>query len=230
MIGSAQAPAKAIPLEAALAGAVSRGTGIGIWPIATPAGLIGAEEGAARRMRPDRLREFSAGRAAARIAMRGAGVLTTSVPMGPDRAPQWPAGVFGTISHAGAYAVAAVRAASRDMLLGVDLAEDTGLDPLLWDIVLSDADCAWLADQPQRDWPHLAKLIFSAKEAVYKAQYPITRTLFDFHVLGIHADPVKGTFRARFLRDIGPFSAGFAVTGLARRCDGYILTSVDFQP
>ena len=71
-----------------------------------------------------------------------------------------------------------------------------------------------------------AKLIFAAKEAAYKCQYPISRTLFGFDGLDLRPDPDSGTFSATFTRDVPSFPAGTSLTGSFARGNGLIVTAV----
>ena len=106
--------------------------------------------------------------------------------------------------------------------LGIDLEEDEDLSEDLWDIVLLPAEQHWARAQaaPGR----AAKLVFSAKEAAYKAQYPRSRTLFGFDMLALE---VGGDgFTATFRHPVAPFAAGDRLRGGWGRAEGHILTAV----
>lgn len=160
---------------------------------------------------PKRLAEFRAGRFAARAALAELGLPPRALPAGPDRAPIWPLGVQGSITHSDALCLAVV---GRVPGIGVDLEPDSPLDPTLRDLVLRPEE------QGASDAE--AKLIFSAKEAAYKAQYPITRRLFDFHTLEITLTP--GGFAARFALPVAPLPAGAEIRGRWARVAGHVLT------
>ncbi|WP_299750981.1 4'-phosphopantetheinyl transferase superfamily protein [uncultured Tateyamaria sp.] len=73
--------------------------------------------------------------------------------------------------------------------LGVDMEEAEPLDTDLWDTVLTPDE------RDRTDNGLTAKRIFCAKEAVYKAQFPITRQLLGFEDVVV---TLKGTqFTAR---------------------------------
>lgn len=124
---------------------------------------------------PARRREFAAGRAAARLAMADAGLAPAAVPAGPDRAPRWPAGISGSITHT-RHVAAALAAYDGDWpAVGLDLEEARPMPPDLVDLVVGPEDR--LGDMP----PSLAAtLLFSAKEAVFKAQFPVTGLWLDY--------------------------------------------------
>lgn len=172
---------------------------------------------------PARLAEFSAGRAAARMALAELGLPAIAVPHGADRAPVWPPGVAGTITHSATACLAAVSRSARG--LGLDLEPDAPLDPALWDTVLLPAEAAFVAEGP--DAGRNAMLVFSAKEAVYKAQYPLTRLLFGFDRLALTPLPPQA-FAARFTVDTAHFHAGDTVLVRHARAEGHILTAAAF--
>ena len=188
-----------------LAARVFPGLSVGIAPIG-PIALIGPEAEAMARAVPARVAEFSAGRMAARIAL-GRDV---AVPMGPDRAPVWPEGVRGSITHAGGWALAVV----GQGMIGADLELDEDLPEAVRETVLLPGERG--ADGRQ------ARLIFSAKECVYKAQYPVTRQLFGFETFEVTLG--DRTFRAVWQRDTGPFRAGQAIDGRFTMGGGFLLT------
>jgi len=196
-------------LAAALQAVLPAGVGVG-WadPKATATGLLPGESlpGAV----PARLAEFAAGRRAARAALRDLGWSAMAVPMGPDRAPVWPAGLVGSISHCNNRCVAIVSAAHLG--LGIDLEPDNPLEPDLWPEVLGAGDSA--------DSGLMAKAVFCAKEAAYKAQYPQSRALFGFDVLRVVMD--ADLFTATFRRDIPPFPSGFVIAGRIVRAQGHV--------
>ncbi len=112
---------------------------------------------------PSRGREFSAGRHAARTALALLGLPSCPIPQGDDRAPVWPSGISGSITHTHLACLAAV---IRGPVLGLDLEEDLPLDTFLWDSILGPEEQAWASGAP--DPGFAAKLIFSAKEAARK--------------------------------------------------------------
>lgn len=188
-----------------LAARVFPGLSFGIAPI-SPVSMMAAEVEAIALAVPARVAEFSAGRAAARIAMGR----ELPIPMGPDRAPIWPEGIRGSITHAGGWALAV----TGQGMIGADLELEEDLPDDVRDTVLLPEERG--ADARQ------ARLIFSAKECVYKAQYPVTRELFGFETFAVTLG--DGTFRAVWQRDVGPFRAGQAINGRFATGGGFLLT------
>ncbi|MCU9837683.1 4'-phosphopantetheinyl transferase superfamily protein [Ruegeria sp. WL0004] len=171
-----------------------------------------------------RRREFTAGRMATRLALRELGAPAMAVPMGADRAPIWPPGLLGTITHTGTACLAAVAWEGELRLLGLDLEEDSPLDPDLMPTICTPAETAWLAGQDNRG--HWAKLIFSAKECAYKAQYRISRTLFGFDTLRITLDTANKGFTATFRTGVPGFKRGDILRGRFATGHGLIVTAI----
>lgn len=165
---------------------------------------------------PRRLAEFAAGRSAARMAMAGLGHPPQPIPTAPDRAPIWPAGLTGSITHSDRLCLAIIGRSTQWAGLGIDTEPAEPLDPALWPIILRPEE-----GLPAPD-PATAKLIFSAKEAVYKAQYPISKRLFGFDALTVDLGDM--TFRARFATAMPPFDQGHEIVGKYCEIDGQIIT------
>lgn len=185
------------------------------------------ERAALTHARPKRLREFDAGRAAARAAMAALGAAPVAVPHGADRAPIWPEGLTGSITHCANACLAALARDGDIRALGLDLEEDAPLDPDLFETVCTGTELERLAALPAGPRGQQARLIFSAKEAAYKAQYPLSRVVFDFHTLEVALDAGgPGHFIARFRRDVAPFGTGDALWGRYAIGGGLIATAV----
>ncbi len=126
-----------------------------------------------------RRREFTAGRHCARIALAQLGLGSATIGRGLRGQPMWPVGVTGSISHSGAYAAAVVARTSPEVAsIGIDLEVHDALDEASWPPVLvaAEQDVCRRTTSPQR----AATILFAAKEAVFKAQYPLTGAELDF--------------------------------------------------
>lgn len=174
--------------------------------------LLGAERAAITGAVPARQREFAAGRMAARMAMGQQMVL----PMGSDRAPLWPDGWSGSITHAGPWAVAA--AMRGQGMVGLDMEPDEDLPEEILDTVLTPIERAALRDLRQ------ARLIFAIKEAAYKAQYPRSRQIFGFEVFEVRLS--GDGFEAVFQQSIGPFQRGEGLFGRFGTAGGFVMAGL----
>lgn len=193
-------------------GVISIGAATEPWP---------QEIGAVTKAVPHRKAEFAAGRAAARAAMAELDMAPAAIPAGDDRAPIWPENLTGSITHGEDTALAVVGLASDYRGLGIDIEPDAPLpDDILSEICDGD-ECAWIAGQvaPLR-W---ARLIFVAKEAAFKCQYPTTQTIFGFEVMTVRVEPETGRLSARFTCAVHPFAAGDVLHGRFVRSAGMII-------
>jgi 4'-phosphopantetheinyl transferase EntD len=175
-----------------------------------------------------RRREFAAGRAAARVAMAASGMVPAAVGMAPDRSPVWPKGVTGGITHTRNCALAALGSELALGGIGIDVEERTPLKAQLVSEICTDAERTWLSGRPESHI--LAKLIFCAKEAAYKCQFPVSRKVFGFDVLDTDFNMENNRFTARFTRDVKPFSAGDRIDGHFAEGAGLILTGATLPP
>jgi 4'-phosphopantetheinyl transferase EntD len=206
-------------LVASIRAAVPRGIAVAVEnPAAGTFGLLPGE--ALDRAVPKRLAEFAAGRRAARAAMAMLGLPALAIPHGPDRAPEWPKGVQGSISHTEGLCLAMAGQSGDWLGLGLDLEPDIGLDPALWQDILRSEERAAIQTLPDTMQGQAALAVFVAKEAVYKAQYPTSRTVFDFQVLKVDLD--RDHFVARFTIDVPGFAQGTTVPGQFCRGGGTI--------
>ena len=93
------------------------------------------------------------------------------------RAPIWPSGIVGSISHSSGFAIVAI---SKDhKSIGIDLEK-----------IMSDERSEKLKDQflteeeikiNQLDFNLFSTIVFSAKESLFKLIYPLCREYFGFH-------------------------------------------------
>ncbi|GHJ56781.1 hypothetical protein Nm8I071_60880 [Nonomuraea sp. TT08I-71] len=142
-----------------------------------------------------RRRDFTAGRVCARRALVGLGLPATPVPAAPDRAPVWPPGVVGAITHTRDYCAAAAARASEVRAVGLDAERHRDLTPGVRRKVCLPEEEADLVRLPAGvAWP---TVLFSAKETVYKVWHPLVGTWLDFADARVTLDPDAGTFTAR---------------------------------
>lgn len=171
--------------------------------------------------------EFAAGRRCARQAMGQMGLPEVAIPAGPDRAPQWPDGVVGSISHSETRCGAALAfRADGFRAIGLDIERATPLSEVFADDICIESERSWLALQPSSSRGLLLKAFFSAKECTYKCQYPLTRSVFGFEALRIELQIAAGNFVAEFRIDALPFRAGDRLAGRIQIAQGHIVAAM----
>jgi 4'-phosphopantetheinyl transferase EntD len=191
--------------------------------------LFPEEKGAVANAVLSRRLEFTTGRACARAALAELGIPSVAVPAGPQGAPLWPAGVVGSITHCDGYRACAVARARDLVTLGVDAEPDKPLPAgLIGDIAL-EPERQWLQAAAQRS-PGVSwdRLLFSIKESVYKAWFPLARRWLGFEDAIVTADLATSTFVVRLLVP-GPQLGDRELTGFSGRWlarDGLLLTAI----
>ncbi|MCL2582618.1 MAG: 4'-phosphopantetheinyl transferase superfamily protein [Streptosporangiales bacterium] len=183
-----------LPAKAASAEAFSDPSGVWLFP---------EETEAVARAVDKRRREFTTARSCARQALARLGFDAVPVPRGPGGAPQWPDGVAGSITHCSGYRACAV-ARTRDVAsVGIDAEPNEATPKGVLGAVSDTGERERLAGLPAGRGAHWDRLLFSAKESVYKAWYPLTGRWLGFEDASISIDPERESFTAR-LRVPGP--------------------------
>jgi 4'-phosphopantetheinyl transferase EntD len=168
------------------------------------AALFPEEEAVVARAVEKRRREFTVVRACARRAMEKLGVPAQPILPGERGAPGWPDGLIGSMTHCEGYAAAALVRATDLASLGIDAEPHGPLPDGVLEAIALPTENARLArltaDHPSVHWD---RLLFSAKESVYKAWFPLTAQWLDFSEADIEVavgpDGRSGTLRARLL-------------------------------
>ncbi|WP_164860667.1 4'-phosphopantetheinyl transferase superfamily protein [Rhodococcus sp. X156] len=161
-----------------------------------------------------RRRDFADVRWCARQAMAQLGVPAAAILPGDRGAPQWPAGVVGSMTHCEGYRGAAVALAAHVHGVGIDAEPHGPLPDGVLDVISLPVEREWLAQAPPG--VHWDKLLFSAKESTYKVWFPLTGRWLGFEDAHISIDPAAGTFTTRLLVP-GPVVDGVPLTELRGR-------------
>jgi 4'-phosphopantetheinyl transferase EntD len=176
-----------------------------------------------------RRREFVTARRCAREALARLGHPPVAIRRGAKRDPQWPAGLVGSITHTAGFRAAAV--ASRDVVAGIGIDTEQneplpeGVDGMITVPGEPEMIATLVKTNPMTQW---GRLLFSAKESVYKAWYPLTGRWLGFEDARITIDPA-GTFAATLLIDGTRTDGGSPLTELRGRfvvARGLVATAV----
>lgn len=192
--------------------------------------LFPEEQTVVARAVASRRREFTTARACARMALARLGQPAVAVLPGLRGAPQWPEGVVGSITHCAGYRAAAVALAQDVISLGVDAEPNEPLpDHGMLEMIALDEERARLAELADRVpgvcWD---RLLFSAKESVYKTWFPLARRWLDFESADVRIDAKRGMFSVQLLVP-GPLVHGSPLSVLSGRWiadHGFLLTAV----
>lgn len=137
---------------------------------------------------PKRRAEFLAGRRCAVAALREQGYSVSDIAIGADRAPVWPEGCLGSITHSGGIAAAV---ATRDAGLrgvGIDIERvpaPSALDALHQLVLVEDEHRSMESLATELGMPAALTMVFSAKESFYKATARMVGRVFDFSAVRV---------------------------------------------
>lgn len=182
-----------------------------------------------KQARESRQLEFLAGRYCVKMAMSSLSLPYPNEGLAVDdtRAPRWPEALTGAITHKGSYAAALI--CRHSMVGGI------GLDREKWIASASNSFAKHIVHPDEYSdlesalkWPREAilTLIFSAKESVYKALFPMVKHYFGFHSVTLNVSLSSTTPRltARLTKDLGSLPSGFCLPLAYRRDEKGILT------
>jgi len=195
--------------------------------------LFAEEAAVIARAVDKRRREFTTTRICARAALAELGLPPEPIVPGARGAPRWPAAVVGSMTHTDGYRAAAVARTADLAAIGIDAEPDAGLpDGVLAAIALDDERSMVEALRERRPDRHWDRLLFCAKETVYKAWFPLTQAWLDFTEAHVTLHPAvsgaTGTFAAELLVP-GPVIAGHRMTGFTGRwvaANGLLVTAI----
>jgi 4'-phosphopantetheinyl transferase EntD len=135
-------------------------------------------------------RASGAGRIAARALMTRLGYAAQPVRRALSGAPLWPTGLVGSIAHDDTIAVAALASSADFSGLGIDIEPAETLEPELLDLIAGPDERARIKDDPLR-----GRVLFAAKEAVYKATYPLDGIFLEHHDVEIDLANLRAVVR-----------------------------------
>jgi 4'-phosphopantetheinyl transferase EntD len=135
-------------------------------------------------------RASGAARIVCRQLLARLGYSGCAMPKGPSGAPIWPAGVTGSLAHDDRVAVAAVGMCRNIGAVGIDVEPAELLPPDLLELVASPQELLRICDDPYR-----GRLLFGAKEAVYKAVHPLDQMFLDHHDIQVDLANRKAVVR-----------------------------------
>lgn len=170
--------------------------------------------------------EFTAGRLCARDALGRLGIPAQPILAGPSREPLWPSGITGSLTHCDDWCAAAVCRIGEYAGLGIDVEPAAPLEEGMLELVCGPGE-AWLQRMPVETRQMWGRVIFSAKESVFKCLFPLTCVFYEFVDISIRLNAAAGRFHARprgplpeRLSGLPSIEGRFAITG------GHIFTAI----
>lgn len=181
-----------------------------------------AEDPRFKQAAPARQLEFAGGRECARRVLIALGREPVPIAQGADGEPLWPHGVVGSISHAERLCTAVGARASDVRAIGVDIEPDRSESTAFARRVCREPELSAIG-RLGASVEQLAPVVFAAKEASYKLQFPLTRDAGAWGSLEVLL--AADTFTVRFDGAHGPLSSS-CVQGRWRRALGFIWAGV----
>lgn len=201
--------------------------------------LLPAEESLISQAVEKRRREFTTARHCARSALDEIGVAPAPIMRGERGMPVWPANVVGSLTHCDGYRAAVVAHSLQVRSLGIDAEPHAALPDGVLGHTSLPAERDVLGERD--DLLHWDRLLFCAKEATYKAWFPLTQRWLGFEdahitftrdtVVGTSDEDTvaAGTFTSQILIDGAAIDGGAPLLTLPGRwliADGLILTTI----
>ncbi len=191
-----------------------------------PSQLPAQEQALIAKAVPKRRREFAAGRLLARRMLTEFGRPAQALLRGEHGAVPWPVGIAASISHCEPWVAVAMTAAPDISGLGLDIEYAKALEEKYWHVILTQEDMCHLESWPEKTRPVVAKRMFAAKEAAYKAQYPTSQEFLPFSAMWIRVSADLESFEASFRTDAGPWRTGDVLAGRFSTLQDHLVTAV----
>ncbi|MFF3223176.1 4'-phosphopantetheinyl transferase Npt [Nocardia suismassiliense] len=193
-----------------------------------------AEEHLIAKAVEKRRRDFIGARYCARLALAELGEPQVAIGKGERGAPVWPRGVVGSLTHCDGYRAAALAHKMRFRSIGIDAEPHAALPEGVLDSVSLPPEREWL--QSTGSALHLDRLLFCAKEATFKAWWPLTTRWLGFEEAHITFEiqdssgtSGRGTFHSKLLVPGQTNDGGVPLLSFDGRwliTDGFILTAI----
>lgn len=192
--------------------------------------LVPEERAALGQAVERRRREFITARACARRALMQLGIAISPIAMGEHGQPLWPASVVGSITHCAGYRACALAPAAEFAGVGIDAEPNEPLPKQVLGEIARAEERIWLTELARTEPAvHWDRLLFSAKETVYKTWFPIAERWLGFDDAIVTLDTTRKIFHARLLTPQPLVAGEHALTTMEGRWlirDGLILTAI----
>jgi len=173
--------------------------------------------------------EFTMGRIYAHRTLSRFGLESKPILRNPEtREPYWPDSVWGSITHSNGYAAVAVGLKKEINGVGIDL--ESFSRPVDFNIrrnVCVDSEIEWLESLSTKQASRSLRIIFSAKESLFKCLYPSTKTFLGFKDAAVSVNETEKKFSFTIFKSLpSVIPQGFPQHGRYSEIDKMLLTSV----
>lgn len=199
-----------------------------VWKDDLEVRLFAEEEAQVGAAVPARRKEYATVRGCARRALAELGYPEAPLLKGERGSPLWPENVVGSMTHCKGYRAAAVALEAEFAAVGIDAEPNEPLPGEILDIIARPEERASLESRRASDSVSWGRLLFSSKESVYKAWFPVTRRWLNFEDVRITFDLTGDGFEAQVLAWAADEAGEFPhkVRGRWLVSDGLLATAV----
>jgi len=152
--------------------------------------MLSSAELAAMPESVNRQRASGSARGIARRLLARMGCPGTDILWLPNGAPAWPPGFMGSLAHDKLMAVGTIARSAEFSGIGIDVEAAEPLDDEVIQVVASRSEQQQFCRSPID-----GKLLFSIKEAVFKAVNPTDRVFLEFHDVMVDGDAMTAETR-----------------------------------
>ena len=173
--------------------------------------------------------EFTMGRICAHEALSRFGLESKPILRNPEtREPLWPDSVWGSITHSAGFAAVAVGLKKEIKGVGIDLESfSRSVNFNIRKHVCVDSELEWLESLPTKQANRALRIIFSAKESIFKCLYPGTKTYLSFKDAAVSVNETEKKFSFTIFKSLpGIINQGFSHHGRYSEMDKMLLTSI----
>ena len=173
--------------------------------------------------------EFRLGRKCAHGALLRFGLEYEPILRNPEtREPCWPNSVWGSITHSAGFAAVAVGLKKEIKGVGIDLESfSKSVDFKIRRHVCVESELEWLESLPTKQANRALRIIFSAKESIFKCIYPGTKTYLTFKDAAVSVNDTEKNFSCIIFKSFpGIMQHCFTHHGRYSEMDKMLLTSV----
>jgi len=173
--------------------------------------------------------EFTLGRICAHGALSRFGLEFEPILRNPEtREPCWPDSVWGSITHSSGYAAVAVGLKNKIKGVGIDLESiSRSVDFNIRRHVCVDSELEWLESLQIKQADRALRIIFSAKESIFKCLYPGTKSHLTFKDAEITINETEKNFSFIIIKSCpGIIQQGIPHYGQYSEINKMLLTSV----
>ena len=173
--------------------------------------------------------EFIMGRIYAHRVLSKFGLESEPILRNPEtREPCWPNSVWGSITHSAGFAAVAVGLRKEIKGVGIDLESFSRyVDLKISRHVCVDSEIEWLESLPTKQANRSLRIIFSAKESIFKCLYPSTKTYLSFKDAAVSVNEIEKKFSFIIFKSFpGVIQQGFHHHGRYSEIDKMLMTSV----